>query len=226
MYMPEVFSEIFGIGSIIEIIFSLVFSFIPYILTAIAVFTMAKKLNLRHAWFAFLPFCDVYLLGKVAEQNKKTKVKYSILLLVLNIVFLVVYLALFVLFLIFMFQLIGDVELAVELEEALTPQMFELLIPLVIFAIMTFVMAILYITFYFIALSHVYSIFDDKNNVLFIILSILFTALIPVFLLIESTKQVIKEEEIVIPEIPESVEIIEAEEVVESEEDIQPQTEE
>ncbi len=85
-------SSIFNFGMIILIVLFAIliilyaFMIVCYIFQAIGISKMMKRLNLKNSWMAFVPFCNSYAFGKVAEQyikkDGKKSAKFSVILLV------------------------------------------------------------------------------------------------------------------------------------------------
>ena len=62
-------------GLIISLIVSLLIAFVGFLLKAIAIFIMAKKQGLKNKWFAFVPFLNYVLLGKLIGPIRIFRVK-------------------------------------------------------------------------------------------------------------------------------------------------------
>ena len=60
---------------IISLIVSLLIAFVGFLLKAIAIFIMAKKRGLKNKWFAFVPFLNYVLLGKLVGPVRLFNVK-------------------------------------------------------------------------------------------------------------------------------------------------------
>ena len=73
---------------LIILFFVLIFALVTYIFQGIM--KMHEKLGLKGGWMAFVPLLNSYAMGKVAEQyikqNGKKSVKFSVILLVGNII--------------------------------------------------------------------------------------------------------------------------------------------
>lgn len=69
----EVILEAVAAGaSLMESIFSLLMSLAFYILQGVALYRMAKKLEIDSPWLAFVPIANVWMLGKIADANEAT----------------------------------------------------------------------------------------------------------------------------------------------------------
>lgn len=69
------------------IILTIILSFVPYILFAIGLGSVAKQCRIRHSWFAWLPIARKHLLAEVADirrvsvgKDKKLTVQYEVII--------------------------------------------------------------------------------------------------------------------------------------------------
>lgn len=178
----EAFADIFGVFGF----FSFITGLVLFILKGLGLYRMSKTLDIKNAWLSFIPFADLYILGTVAskyvKQNGSKSAKFGIILPVLYAISYILAIIFFVIFVIFCLNII------VEAEQAMfNPNSFSLnssmFIPVVISYIATLISAIVYKVFFFVSLWKVYSLFDDANKLIFLILSILFS-LAPIFIFI------------------------------------------
>lgn len=63
-----VIATLIAVGIIIAI-FMIIFLIAVYIYTSIALMTIAKKTKTKHAWMAWIPLLNFYLLTQMAKQN-------------------------------------------------------------------------------------------------------------------------------------------------------------
>ena len=56
------------LSSLISLVPSLVISLLSYVLTALAIYTIAKRRGLNKPWLAWIPVVDVWLLGSLSDQ--------------------------------------------------------------------------------------------------------------------------------------------------------------
>lgn len=201
-------TEIFGVlgGAFIVLLIAfllvlLAFSLVAYIFSGIGIMKMHEKLGLKNGWMAFVPVLNSYAMGKVAEQyikeNGKKSAKFSIILVIGQIISLV--------FAIFMVVLlgIGAVFLPTSIYTIL-----DAVLSLLSYGISFIVSIISYI-----ALWRIYAIFSNKNATLYLILSI-FLSVVQPFLVFairnnEPLCVEIKVEEPVVEEISEEAEVLE-----------------
>ncbi len=160
---------------------------ICYILQGIGLFKMGKALNISNPWLSFIPVASIFSLGRVAQRYVKrdgrASAKFSIWLLVLYIVNFVIATAMCVLLVKVIFSLVGYTTSAIVDETALTAEMFSGIIPIVILYILILVGAIAYQVIYYIALWRVFAIFNNEHATLFLVLSLFFNILPPIFII-------------------------------------------
>ena len=186
--------------SIIFIICGIVLFILLYLLNSFSLYCICKKEKISNGWLAFLPISNISVLGRIADlyerKDGKAPYKYKKFLPILYIILLFL-LAAFLISIIFcLLSVVSNVELAIEKGKDLEPEMFVLVIPVVICYIFLLAIAIIYTVFYDIALWRVYAHYDRKNAVLFIVLSVLFSFLAPVFLfVIRNNPPVVAKEE-------------------------------
>ena len=59
----------------------MMFALAQYLINAIAFMRMAKKVGIPNGWLSFIPFADVYLIGKIADVSSKKKINAKRLLI-------------------------------------------------------------------------------------------------------------------------------------------------
>ena len=182
-----------------EVILSLLFSVIPslligiaaYVLRAIGVYTIAKRRNIKRPWFAWLPVVDAFLLGCISDQYRyvvkgQNKNKRTILL-VLNLGLMLLSGMVIGGFVGMMVNAVQGLMAGVSEEmlmESLIPSVIGLMgtsMPMMILAIVTLVIRSM-------ALYDLYTSCTPDNNVLFLVLSILFGVTEPVFIFFSRNK--------------------------------------
>lgn len=175
------------------ILFGCAVSIALFVLNGLGIFKMHKKMEFKNGWFAFIPILYVFALGKIAEkyvkQNGKKSAKFSIILLLVNIIRFIVA-VLFLLFtVIAVFKIIAEAETAIANETQMVLEMFYSLIPVIALYFVLFAFAVTYNILYYVALWRVFSIFNDKNATLFTVLSVFFNFLAPIFIFIVSKNE-------------------------------------
>lgn len=178
-----------GLGVFLIVLYAVAFVMIiaQYVLNGIALLRMAKKLGIPNGWMGFVPFTDVYLLGKIADTGAEKKVNAKRLLItyILFFVMLVLYMAVAV--------ALGLVSAA---EPDMTPAM---LVVFILFLLVYIASAILLSVFMYIAYYRICENFGGTNATgwfLGILLGSLFcsSTVIPILLLILSFKTPAKTE--------------------------------
>ena len=161
------------------------FGIATYVLQSLGTYTIAKRRGINHPWMSWVPVLNLWVLGCISDQYRyvvknqtKNKRKW---LLGLNIALAVVYIVFFVFFGIVMFEVItGAINGMAEsmLLEELMGSVFGMLaatVPMMGLAIAVTVVR-------YIALYDLYTSCSPQNNVLFLVLSIIFTVTEPFFL--------------------------------------------
>ncbi len=130
---------------------ALVFAVAQYVMNAISIMRMAKKLSIPNGWLGFIPFADVYMLGKIADVSSEKKINAKRLLITE-----IVYFAIFIVYMVLAFA-IGLIS-AVD-ESAAVATVIVFLMVLLLFLASTVCLAVFeYIAFYRIAQN-----FGGKN---------------------------------------------------------------
>ena len=74
---------------LIVMLFACGVSLVLYILQGVGLYEMGKRLNLNNPWLSFVPFANVYALGRIAQRYIKRdgtqSAKFSVILLALYI---------------------------------------------------------------------------------------------------------------------------------------------
>ena len=186
---------------------SAVFGIATYVLSSLAIYTIAKRRGLNKPWLAWIPVVNCWLLGSLSDQYRyvvkgenKSKRKS---LLTLSVLTMVLSLTIGVLAVVVMVQGISGAASGVSdaylLETIMGPLVgvLGLCLPLV-------GVAIAYAIIYYMALYDIYKSLDPSNCVLFLVLSILFGVTEPFFLFFNRNKDLgmppRKDESVNIPE--------------------------
>ena len=169
----------------------LLVSIATYVLTALALYTIAKRRGLKNAWLAWIPVADCWLLGSLSDQyqyvvNGQHKSKRKILLL-FRILITIMWISLMGLLANLFFHAFGSIlwgsmnddQIFQILHQAMN--LLALCLPLV-------GASIAYAVFRYMALYDIYRSLDPANCVLFLVLSILFGVTEPFFLFFSRNK--------------------------------------
>ena len=162
-----------------------------YVFRSMGVYSIAKRRGLKNSWFAWVPVVNQYLLGSLSDQyqyvvkgKNKNKRKW---LLGLNIVMAVLYTVMAVLTINMVINLAGDA-MAGFSEPKLAKAAMRGVLGILAGAAPMAAVAIALAVIRYIALYDVYTSLDPRNNVMYIILSILFNVTEPFFLFFNRKK--------------------------------------
>lgn len=164
---------------------------VVYAFTAVALTTIATRRGLRRPWIAWIPVARDWLIGSLSDQYRylvrgenRSKRKW---LLGLSIATAVLTLAEVIVIFhgvwVAMYNIVMDS--AFDVLELIRPDMLwglGILVPLC-------VVAITYSVVYYMALYDIYTSCDPRKNVLYLVLSIFFSVLTPVFLMLLREKE-------------------------------------
>lgn len=164
-----------------------------YVLRALGTYAIAKRRGLRRAWLSWMPIGQDWMLGCVADQyqyvakgsiknRRKVMVVCSVATFVLGMFILGLYASILV-------QLAMNVAMLDTLTSQQLAQMFvgefAVIASLVgIFDVVSIVLAV----FQYIAVYNLYVSCDPHRGVLYLVLSILFPILMPVFIFVNGKK--------------------------------------
>lgn len=178
-------------GMVTSLVMSLL-SLACYVLMSVAVYTIAKRRELKRPWLAWIPVANSWLLGSIADQYRyvtrgenKSKRKVLLVLSILSTVLSVVICA-SVVQMIFktahvLFNIYNEDQI---LQMLMGPMMtvLNLILPLL-------GVALAYIIVYYMTLWDVYQSLDPMNSTVYLVLSILFPVTISFFLFFNRDKE-------------------------------------
>lgn len=153
---------------------SAIFSIASYVLTALALYTMAKRRGIHHAWLCWLPVGNVWVLGALSDHYRyitrgENKAKRKVLL-TLSIITLVLS---FILLIICGMMLVRVA--AMLINDARFTDFTELgihLILLLCLGLPLCIIAVVSAVIQYMALYDIYASADPRNRVLYLLLSI------------------------------------------------------
>lgn len=181
------FSGFLAIYALIGI-FSSIIGLVLFILKGFSIYEMSKRLGIKKAFLGFIPLVSVFAFGRVAEKYQKAdgskSAKFGALLLILNILQYIVLIVFIVLVVIAAFEIYNFAELAVLEDTVMELSMFASVIPVIISYFVLFSISLAFTILYYVAFFRVCKIFDDKDAVLFTVLSVVFSFLMPIFLFV------------------------------------------
>ncbi len=190
-YLFEELAEVMGAFlALYGIIFS-VFScagIVLFILQGIGLYDMSKEAGLKYAWLSFIPCIWPFSLGRIAQRyvkrDGKPSAKFSVWLIVLNVLQILTVIAFLAAIVFAVFAIVANAQNSAELDTAMTIEMFKSLIPAIILYFVLFAAALAYNITYYVALWRIFATYDNSNATLFIVLSIFFNFLAPIFIFV------------------------------------------
>ena len=162
-----------------------VISAVSFILFGFALYFMSKKLKFKNSWISFIPFAQAFSLGRIAEKyikpNGKKNSRYSMILLILSILEMALIICFFIFFFFAVYSSFNEISKAIENDIPLTIGMFSSFIPCIVIWFINITVSIIYKIYYFTALWRVYYIFNPNTADIYLVISIFFSFLAPVF---------------------------------------------
>ena len=163
-----------------------------YVLTALALYTVARRRGLKNPWLAWIPVADSWLLGSLSDQYryvvKGEHTHCRAFLLFFRILTVVLTLSLLGLVGSLCFQVFGGMMRQDVIPDLLLMQIFRQATSLLVVGLPLLGISIAYCVFRFMALYDVYRSLEPENAVLFLVLSILFRVAEPFFLFFSRNK--------------------------------------
>ena len=162
-----------------------------YVLSALGLYTIAKRRGLNHPWLAWIPVASAWIVGSLSDQyryvvNGENKSKRKVLL-TLNIITTVLSLVMVACGIGMVAQaLIGAAGGIVE--EAMVQAVIGPLVGVLGLCLPLGGVAIAYAVVYYMALYDIFKSLDPGNCVLFLVLSIVFSVTEPFFLFFNRNK--------------------------------------
>ncbi len=191
--LPEgVAASIISLIAVYSVIFCIL-KLAIYLIRAIAVYKMANKTEGKLSFLAFIPIVNYYTFGKIAEKYNrkggKPSSKFGATLLSLNILNTVSGIALSVFSVLSVNQILDNAQKAIDGNYDMTVSMLSSVIPVIIFFVILVMLLIITAVVHYVALWRVLAVFDYKNATVFTVLSVLFSVLEPIFLIIVSKNE-------------------------------------
>ena len=165
---------------------SMILSVVSYVIHALGLYTIGQRRQIKHAWMAWLPVVNMWILGSISDQyqyvvkgrvrnRRKTMVGLSIAMWAMYIVFWIGYIMIFV----NMFMNMGTLD-GMGFEQGMQILGAPMLVSVgAILAMM--VLAIILAVFQYIAYYDLYASCKPNNAGLFTVLSILINVTLPFF---------------------------------------------
>lgn len=175
----------------LSISLSRVLSIAIYVLTAYSLYTIANRRGISKPWLAWIPVADMWILGSISDQYRyvvkgeiKSKRKALIPMRIISGIF---YMILLVIAMMLFFAAaasgMSGTSMASMLEDAAPLPTIMLVLSVLGLSVL-----IAYAILYYKALYDVYTSCDPGNRVAYLVLSILFGFLKPVFLFLDRNK--------------------------------------
>lgn len=182
-----------GLWLILQTLFGMptLLAIASYVLTALALYTIARRRGLRNPCLAWIPVANCWLLGSLSDQYRyvvkgehKSKRK---ILLVFRILITVMWVALMGLLVNLCFHAVGNAFWG-SLNDDQIFQMLHQALNLLVMCLPLIGISIAYTVLRYMALYDIYKSLDPANCVLFLVLSILFGVTKPFFLFFSRNK--------------------------------------
>ena len=161
---------------------SSLFGIAMYVLTALSLYTIAKRRGIRKAWLAWVPVLNCWILGSLSDQYRyvvRGQVKHKRkILLILNLLKAVLTTTLVSMAAVLIWTMFTD---ATGFFMGSVLSLLGLLLPLGVVCLASCI-------FHYMALYDLYTSLDPENNVLFLVLSIFFSVTKPFFLFFNREK--------------------------------------
>ena len=194
--VPYVLKDVLGTGVISALLSGIpsgLFGIATYVLTALALYTLAQRRGLNRPWLAWIPVVNCWILGSLSDQYRyvvegEIRSKRKVLL-VLQILTTVLGTAMVSVIAFMVVNLVGNTVFGAPISESRAMEL--VLGPLVGIAGLGLPMAgisIAFVVIRFMALYDVYRSMDPSNSVLFLVLSILVSVTEPFFLFFNRNK--------------------------------------
>lgn len=187
--------EIGALVAIIDLItgtIGFLVSVATYVLTALGLYTIAKRRGIEKPWLVWIPVVNVWTLGCISDQYRyvvkgENKSKRKVLL-GLEIAMAVCMIVFMVLIVISVVDIVGMTMGSSMDEQAMLMSMLGSLGGAFLMFIPIFGISIAYTIIYYMVLYDVYTSCDPNNNVTFLVLSILFSITMPFFIFFNRKK--------------------------------------
>ena len=162
-----------------------------YVLSALGLYTIAKRRGLNHPWLAWIPVANAWIVGSLSDQyryvvNGENKSKRKALL-TLNIIVAVLSIVIVVCAIVAVVQAVVGAAGNVS-EDAMLGMILGPVLSVAGLALPLMGVAIAYAVVYYMALYDIFKSLDPSNCVLFLVLSIVFSVTEPFFLFFNRNK--------------------------------------
>ncbi len=164
-----------------------------FVLQGLGLFKMSKRFNFNRPWLCFIPIVSAFSLGRIGDRYVKNNGKkakplkiWLFILALMNFLLLAGFVVVFIVLIIRFYLGVSDI---IAANEELTAEIFKILIPIAIFYFIAAITSIAYQVVYYFCLWRVFGIFDNRNAILYLVLSIFFNFLAPIFIFVIRNKE-------------------------------------
>ena len=169
---------ILGIWLIVMLLV-LAYSVLVYVLHSVGMYSIAKRRGIHHAWLSWIPLGNVWVLGSVSDQYQyvaKGKIRSRRkVLLGLSIATYALMISFYVMYFLYMAQVLMYADY-LSAADVMAPGLALLAIALVMMVI-----AVVTAVFQYIAYYDLFESCNPNNSVMFLVLGIFFSFLLPFF---------------------------------------------
>lgn len=159
---------------------------VMYLLEAISLYKMAKNMELKNPWISFIPIVSSYAFGRIGQRYVKNdgtpSAKLGKILLILEIILAVLLIAFIAVFCFAIYSVVLYADNTLVGDEAMTMQMLQSVIPAVVLYLAVLGVAIATAIIRYVTMWRVFAIYNYHNATLYLVLSIFFSFLYPIFL--------------------------------------------
>ncbi len=167
---------------------SMAYSIVMYALHSLGLFTIAKRRGIHNPWLSWVPVANVWILGSISDQYQyvaKGKIRNRRKLLIgLNIAACVLMILFWIFYIVIMIRSAGSVFGQMAGETQILRTVLQMLGASGVMS----VIAILTAVFQYIAYYDLFQSCNPNNSSAFLVLSILFNFLLPIFVFVSRKK--------------------------------------
>lgn len=179
------------LSALVSSIPSVLFSIAAYVMTSLALYTMAQRRGLNRPWLAWIPVVNCWIVGSLSDQYRyvvKDEIKSKRkVLLILQLIQAVLSTAVMAVAVAMIFGAVGSLMRGAS-EEQILESILGPAVSIVGMSLPLAGVAIAYVILRYMAMYDIYRSMDPANCVLYLVLSILFGVTEPFFLLFNRNK--------------------------------------
>lgn len=164
-----------------------------YVLGSLGLYTVAKRREIKHPWMAWVPVLNMWTLGSISDQyryvtNGKVQSRRK-LLFGLQIALVALSIVMYVVSFVNSIQVLLDINMQTMTggptdEQQLLQMLSSLLGPMAICNVVSSILSIVLMVFQYICYYDLFASCDPDNKVLYLVLSIFFGFLLPIFVFV------------------------------------------